>query len=97
MGGGQEWGAAGSRVGLCTRELRWEFFLDREGSGAGRKDQELWVWRQHGLKLLRGFVGSTSRYLILCTSVSDHGCEPLRTVGFLLWCSHSSVIFMFVA
>lgn len=92
VGRSGERGAAGSRVGLSAKELGWEFFLDREGSGAGRKGQELCVWKQRGLRVLRGFGGSTSRYLILGSSASDHGCDSLRTVALLSWFSHSSVL-----
>lgn len=83
-------------MSLSAKELGWEFFLDREGSGAGRKGQELWVWRQRGLRMLHGFGGSTSRYLILDSSASDHGCESLRTVALLLWFGRSLVLSVLV-
>lgn len=50
-------------MGLSAKELGWEFFLDREGSGAGRKGQELWVWKQRGLSVLRGFWGINLKVL----------------------------------
>ena len=84
-------------MGLSSKEFGWEFFLDCEGSGAGRKGQELWVWRQRGLRVLRGFGGSSSRYLILGSSASNHGCESLRTVALLPWFRHSSVLSVLVA
>lgn len=62
-GGGQERGAAGSRAGLSAKELGGSF-LDREGSGAGRKrSQELWVWKQAWLECVTWLWGINLKVL----------------------------------